>query len=190
MRLKRLPTHPLHGSISAMLPDLQLAMLPDLQLRPLGPDEWQVLRDARLNALRESPQSFLAKYDQEEMYGRERWQAELDRGDWLVGELDGKQVYLTGVTHESGAPADERYLEYVWVAPEFRRRLVAFEVLSGIIGTLKESGVRTVLLWIHVDNDPARWLYKQLDFITTNELQELDPDLGGGRWERLTRDLI
>jgi GNAT superfamily N-acetyltransferase len=165
-------------------------MLPDLQLRRLGRDEWRVLRDARLDALRESPQSFLARYDQEEVYGPERWQAEFDRGDWLVGELHGKHVYLTGVTQQSGAPADERYLEYVWVAPDFRRRLVAFNVLSDIIGKLKESGIRTVFLWIHIDNDPARWLYKQLDFISTNELQELDPDLGGGCWERLRQDLI
>jgi hypothetical protein len=31
---------------------------------------------------------------------------EFDCDDWIVGELDGKYVYLTGVTRESGAPAD------------------------------------------------------------------------------------
>ena len=35
-------------------------MFPDLRFRPLGRDEWQLLRNMRLNALSDSPQSFLA----------------------------------------------------------------------------------------------------------------------------------
>ena len=166
-------------------------MPPDLQFRHLGRDEWQVLRDVRLNALRESPQSFLVEYDQEKDYGQERWQTESDRGDWIVGELDGRYVCLTGATRESGASADERYLEYVWVAEALRQRGIAFDMLTDIIGELKESGVRTVILWTLDDgNDPAQLLYKQLDFITTNEKRKLDTDQEGLWWERLRRDLI
>ena len=166
-------------------------MLPDLQLRHLGRDEWQVLESVRLSALRESPLSFLAKYSQESEYSPERWQTEFDRGDWIVGELDGQYVCLTGATRESGASADERYLEYVWVAEAFRQRGIAFDMLTEIIGELKESGVRTVILWtLDDDNDPAQLLYKQLDFITTNEKQKLDTDPERRWWERLRRDLI
>jgi ribosomal protein S18 acetylase RimI-like enzyme len=180
--LKQLPTRLHHGSISGVLSDLQL--------RHLVRDEWQVLRDVRLSALRESPQSFLANYDQEERYGKERWQAEFDRGDWIVGELDGKHVCLTGITRESGAPADERYLEYVWVAPGFRRRGVAFDLLTEIIDELRESGVRTVFLWtLHGDN-PARLLYRRLDFVTVNLRQKLGADPEKRWWEWLRRDLI
>ena len=169
-----------------MLPDFQL------KLRHLAPQnashEWQVLRDMRLNALRESPLSFLAKYDQEEKYSPERWQAEFDRGDWIVGELDGERVSLTGVTRESGAPADERYLEYVWVAPEFRKQRIAFDMLTDIIGELKDSGVQTVFLWILDGNDPARKLYKRLGFVTTKQRQELESD--PGRYEERFRQYL
>jgi ribosomal protein S18 acetylase RimI-like enzyme len=165
-------------------------MPPDLQFRHLRRDEWQLLRNVRLNALRESPQSFLAEYDQEVKYGQERWQTEFDRGDWIVGELDGEHVCLTGVTRESGAPVDECYLEYVWVALDFRRRRAARDMLTEIIGKLEEAGVRTVLLWTLDDgNDPAQLLYKELDFITTNERQELHTDPRRRCWERLRRDL-
>lgn len=165
-------------------------MPPDLQFRHLGRDEWPVLRDVRLNALRESPLSFLAKYDREKNYGQERWQTEFDRGDWIIGELDSEHVCLSGVTRESGAPADECYLEYVWVVPTLRRRGTALGMLRHIIGELKESGVRTVFLWILDGNDPAQLLYKQLDFVTTNERQPLESDPEGRCEERLRRDLI
>jgi GNAT superfamily N-acetyltransferase len=170
-------------------------MLADLQprLRRLDRDEWKVLRDTRLNAVAESPQSFLAEYEQEEKYGRERWQNEFDRGDWIVGELGDRHVCLTGVTWEPGASADERYLEYVWVAPDFRRRGTAFNMLRDIIGELEESGVRTVFLWtvwIPDGNDPARLLYERLHFITTNRRQRLQSDPRGRWWEAFRRDLI
>lgn len=157
------------------------------QFRLLGQDEWLVLRDMRLRALRESSLSFLAKYDQERRYGHGRWQTEFDRGDWVVGDLDGKQVCLAGVTRQSGASRDERYLEYVWVAPRFRRQHTAFDMLTYIIRELKDRSVRTVFLWTLLeDNDAAQWLYKQLDFITTSEKQELE----GRWWERLKCELI
>ena len=166
-------------------------MPPDLEFRRLVRNEWKVLRDARLIALDESPRSFLAKCDEEKRYDQERWQAEFDRGEWFVSELDDRHVFLTGVTRESGAPANERYLEYVWVAKGFRNRGIAFDMLTDIIGELKESGVRTVILWTLDDsNDPAQLLYKQLDFVTTNERQTLDFDPEGRCWERLRRDLI
>ena len=162
-------------------------MLPDLRFRPLRSDEWQLLRNVRLNALRESPQSFLAEYDQEEECGQERWQTEFDRGNWIVGELDGKHVCLTGVTRESGAPADERYLEYVWVAKAFRGQHISSHMLTSIIRELEKADVRTILLWtLENDNHLAQLLYKQLDFITTGQKQELK----GRSWEHFRRDSI
>jgi GNAT superfamily N-acetyltransferase len=160
------------------------------QFRHLGRDEWQVLRDVRLRALRESPLSFLVKYDQEERYSQKRWQTEFDRGDWIVGELDGEYVCLTGVTRKFSAPRDERYLEYVWVAPGLRGRRTAFDMLTDIISELKDYGVRTIFLWtLFKDNKAAQSLYERLLF-TSNKLQRLDSDPEGRWWERLKRDLI
>jgi ribosomal protein S18 acetylase RimI-like enzyme len=166
-------------------------MPPDPQFRRLGRDEWKVLRDARLIALRESPCSFLAKHDQEEKYGQERWQTEFDRGDWFVGELEDRHVFLTGVTREAGAPKGECYLEYVWVAPDLRRRGTALCELSDIIGKLEKDGVRTVFLWTLLkDNEAAQSLYERLLFITITKLQKLDCDPRGRLWVRLKRNLI
>ena len=182
MGLKYLPAHPPSWKY--------LGMLPDLQLRHLERDDWKVLRDARLSALDESPQSFLAEYSQQEKCGQEYWQAEFDRGDWIVGEVGDRNVCLTGVTQESSASADERYLEYVWVAPDFRRCGTALYMLTEIIGELRESGVRTVFLWtLDVDN-PARSLYKRLKFVTASRRQKLGADPEKRFWEWLRLDFI
>lgn len=168
-------------------------MPPGLQHRRLDTPEWKVLRDARLIALRESPRSFLAKHDQEENYSQERWQAEFDRGAWFIGERDDRIIFLTGITRKCGAPAGECYLEYVWLAPDLRCQGTAFNKLSNIIGGLKKRGVRTIFLWTlwtRDGKDPARLLYKRLDFVTTNRLQTVGSDLEGRWWELLKLDLI
>jgi ribosomal protein S18 acetylase RimI-like enzyme len=122
-------------------------------------------------------------------YGQERWHTEFDRGDYIVGEVDGKHFYLTSVTRESNAPAGECYLEYVWVAPDFRRRGVAFDVLTDIIGELKDSSVRTIFLWTLDGDNSARSLYERLDFTTAKRRQKLDADPERRWWEWLRRDL-
>ena len=76
------------------------------------------------------------------------------------------------------------------MAPGFRRRGAAFNMLTEIIGELRESGVRTVFLWtLHSDN-PARLLYRRLDFVTVNLRQKLGADPEKRWWEWLRRDLI
>jgi ribosomal protein S18 acetylase RimI-like enzyme len=162
-------------------------MLPDH--RDLKSDEWPLLRQARLRALKDSPQAFLATYAKEVRYGEDRWLAEFERGDWIVGEAGGEPVCLVGVTREPGAPDSERYLEYVWVASTYRRSGVALAMLKEIIENLKVSGVRTVFLWVLGGNEPALRLYEQLHFVSTSEKGSLE-DFRPGCWEeRFRRDL-
>ena len=164
------------GSISGMLPDL----------RYLDRDEWHLLRDARLTALRESPHAFLATHEEEGGAGRDRWLSEFDRGEWIIGEIGGETACQMGVTREFGRPA-VRHLEYVWVAPAYRRSRVAFHMLSAVLGNLTQSSVHTVFLWVLDGNDAAKWLYKRLDFTDADERQEYpDPSRV---WVRLKLDL-
>ena len=153
-----------------------LRMLPPL--RRLDPEEWHLLRLARLTALEDSPGVFLATREREEAYSQERWESEFRRGDWFISELDGKLVCMVGVTHEHDPASKERYLEYVWVAPEYRRSRVAYDMLTDVLGKLKRSGIRTVALWVLDGNDVALWLYKRLDFQGTNRRQPLPDDPG------------
>jgi ribosomal protein S18 acetylase RimI-like enzyme len=139
--------------------------MPDIpRIEILACDDWSGLRDIRLSALRDSPGSFLATEEQESGYNEQRWRTELARGHWHVGVMDGLRVSLLGATREPGRPVHERFLEYLWVSPGWRRSGVGFQFFSLVLGRLQVAGVRTVFLWVMDGNDAAEQLYRKAGF--------------------------
>lgn len=112
----------------------------------------------------DSPNSFLATHEQETGYNEQRWRTELARGRWHVGVMDGKHVSLVGATREPGRPAHERFLEYLWVSPEWRRSGVGFQFFDLVLGRLQATGIRTAFLWVLDGNDVAVRLYRKAGF--------------------------
>lgn len=158
-------------------------LVPDIKL--LVPDEWLRLRGIRLSALHDSPHAFLATYEQERAYGEDRWRAEFDRGDWSIGLIEGRPVSLLGVTREPGAPAQECYLEYLWVARKYRHSGIAHSMLAITFERLRASGTTTVFLWVLDGNETAMHFYKNVGFTSSNHRQPLPAD--PGRSEELMR---
>jgi len=144
-----------------------------LDIRRLGRDEWLALRDIRLTALRESPDSFLSTYNKERNFDDSKWRKEFDRGDWYIGSRDGRLASLLGITREPKTPLDQCYLEYVWVSPEYRRTGVASFMLNAVLDQLRAAGVRTAFLWVLDGNDVAVHLYKRRGFVSTDLRQPL-----------------
>ena len=148
-----------------------------LDIKLLTPDDWRTLREIRLSALRESPDAFLATYQKESEYDERRWRTEFARGQWYVGMVKvgsaDKQVGIAGITRELDTPADQCFLEYVWVAPEFRRQGVAFNMISEVLDSLKPSGVRTVFLWVLDGNSRVMRVFERLGFVRCNHRQPL-----------------
>jgi len=147
--------------------------MPHIKL--LVPDEWRVLRDMRLEALSESPNSFLATYEKEETFGELQWRAEFGRGDWTISIEDDERAAIVGCTRETGAPDHERYLEYLWVAPQWRNKGVARTLVTAVLVRLRRSGVRTAYLWVMDGNDAAVRLYKSVGFVSSNRQQPARP---------------
>jgi ribosomal protein S18 acetylase RimI-like enzyme len=92
----------------------------------------------------------------------------------ITPESPGKPVSVLGITREPDTPAHHRFLEYVWVAPDFRRRGIAFAMIKEVLGLLHSAGVRTVFLWVLDGNDTATRLYKRIGFVSCNYSQPLD----------------
>ncbi|HUB39645.1 MAG TPA: GNAT family N-acetyltransferase [Streptosporangiaceae bacterium] len=145
--------------------------MPDIKL--LVPDEWLLLRDIRLAALHDSPHSFLSSYQVEEAFDEPRWRAEFDRGEWTISMEGEQNSGIVGCTREASTPAYECYLEYIWVAPEWRNKGVAHNMLTVVLDRLRESGVRTAYLWVLDGNDAAVRLYKSVGFISSERSQPL-----------------
>ena len=81
-------------------------------------------------------------------------------------------------------PEQECYLEYLWVAPEFRRLGVGSLLLRTVLDRLRKSGVHTVWLYILNGNHAAMRFYQKFGFQSTNE-RELLPDHPAGSEERM-----
>lgn len=145
----------------------------DLNIEVLKEDEWRRLREARLTALEESPDSFMSNYERERRYGEDTWRAEFSRGEWTVVVVDSHAIGLLGTTRVPDTPRNECYLEYLWIAPEFRRRGIARRLITTVIKRVSGSGVETVWLWILEGNDEARRLYEKLDFAYAGKKQSL-----------------
>jgi ribosomal protein S18 acetylase RimI-like enzyme len=152
----------------------------------LTENDWRRLRNIRLTALKGDPPRFLSRHETEVEFDEWQWRQEFSRGEWNVMVAHGlgagnpgkgiRDVGLVGVTREPGMPPQECYLEYLWVARGFRRSGVASLLLRRVLDRLRDSGVRTVWLWILTGNDPALRLYKQFGFRSTNERQALPDD--------------
>jgi ribosomal protein S18 acetylase RimI-like enzyme len=148
----------------------------NFSVKVLTEDEWPVLRDIRLSALEDSPQAFLSSFAHEVAYNEGRWRREFVRGEWAVAVAADQVIGLLGATRESAMPSHECYLEYLWVWPETRRSGVASMLLRTALDRLRDSGVRTVWLWILDGNDSAMRLYQGFGFQSTNERQRLPAD--------------
>ena len=155
-----------------------------LRVEALTEDDWSRLRDIRLWALQDYPAAFLSSYELETGYGERRWREEFSRGTWNILLADDEDVGLLGVTREQAMSLEECYLEYLWVAPGFRRSGAASMLLRTILNCLRDSGVRTVWLYILNGNQVAMDLYQKFGFQRTNESQLL-PDHPAGSEHRM-----
>lgn len=155
-----------------------------LWVEVLNENEWARLRDVRLSALQDDPTAFLASYEREVAYGERRWRQEFSRGEWNIMRADDKEIGLLGVTREPTMSSRECYLEYLWVAPDFRRSGVGALLLRTVLDRLRDSGVHTVWLYILDGNQDAMRLYQRFGFQSTNERQLL-PDHPAGSEERM-----
>ncbi len=155
-----------------------------LRVEALTEDHWSRLRDIRLCALRDYPTAFLATYKREAGYSEQRWRQEFSRGAWNILLADDEDVGLLGVTREQAMSAQECYLEYLWIAPGFRRSGAGSMLLRTVLNRLRDSGVHTVWLYILNGNQVAMTLYQKFGFQHTNESQEL-PDHPAGSEHRM-----
>jgi ribosomal protein S18 acetylase RimI-like enzyme len=147
-----------------------------LRVKVLTEHEWPVLRHIRLSALKDSPQAFLSSFAQEAGYDEGRWRREFVRGEWVVAVVHDQVIGLLGATREPAMPSHECFLEYLWVWPGARRSRVATMLLRRVLDRLRDSGVRTVWLWILDGNDSAMRLYQGFGSQSTNERQRLPAD--------------
>ena len=160
-----------------------------LTVKKLTENEWPRLKDIRLAALQDDPSSFLSNHEREEAYDEQQWREEFSRGEWNIMLADAKEIGLLGVTREKTMPIEECYLEYLWIARDFRRAGLGSTLLTVVLEDLRGAGIETVWLYILDGNHGALRFYQRFGFESTNERQLL-PDHPAGSEERMKLRLV
>ena len=156
-----------------------------MQIRALSPDDWQLWRTLRLDALAEAPDAFGSRLaDWQGANDREdRWRGRLGiQGSFnVVAVLDDQPVGMA-----SGVPStDDGVVEIIsmWIAPAARGRGVGAALVKAIEQWARNRGARVLRLDVADGNRAACQLYQRNGFAFTGELGDLMPD--GVRRERV-----
>jgi ribosomal protein S18 acetylase RimI-like enzyme len=146
------------------------------ELRVAGPDDWQALRDIRLDALREAPYAFASTYDREVAFPDQTWQERTRAGNNVlafVPELGGGPVGLVASIEE--APG-QLGLVSMWVRPQARGRHVGSALVEAVVEVARTRQLPRVRLWVTESNKAGRRLYERCGFTPTGERQPLPSD--------------
>jgi ribosomal protein S18 acetylase RimI-like enzyme len=139
-------------------------------IRRVQEDDWQVVRDVRLRALREDPDVFGSSLAREQLFAEPHWRMRL-RGSttWVIEDESGAPRGLVGMIQEPGSPTTDRHVVQLWVAPEVRRRGLGWALLDTVREAARADGARTVSLWVRDSNHAAGDLFVRAGFVRTKE---------------------
>lgn len=158
-------------------------------IRRVAEDDWELVQQIRLRALRESPDAFGASLAREERFNESHWRMRVRTSPtWVAVDDDATPRGLVTLVQEPGSPEDDRHVVALWVAPEARRQGIGWTLLDTVVRAGAEDGARTVSLWVVEDNPEAVDLYVRAGFTRTGEKHALprDPSRTEERYERGT----
>jgi GNAT superfamily N-acetyltransferase len=146
-------------------------------VREAGPGEWQLVRDARLAALRDTPSAFASTYQREAAFTEADWRGRLSSSSatFLAYLPEVSPAGLSGALEHSPGTAE---LVSMWVSPAARGRGVGEALVAAVTDWAKTRDHTAVHLWVTRENFPARALYERCGFSPTGERQPLPSDSG------------
>ena len=88
-----------------------------MEFQVLAADDWKLLRDVRLQALKDSPGAYMSTYETEVSWTEASWRRSFADALWVVLRSGRRIIGLARSLRVDGRPPDERHLEAVWVEP-------------------------------------------------------------------------
>ncbi len=142
--------------------------------RRIRPEEYQRLKQVRLNALRDAPKAFGSTFASESLLTEEVWRQRALSGatqaygaTWVIDDTAagpfGGMVRLAP-PEPPGALVE---LASLWVAAHFRGTGLAGDLVALLLAEARALGVSQVGLWVRCSNHRALRFYARLGFVST-----------------------
>lgn len=137
-------------------------------------EEWQVLRDIRLEALRDAPDAFGSTYEREAVRGEGDWRRTISRGGTFLAYMpevnEAEPAGLVCGLHEKPGIVE---LVSMWVRPRVRGDGVGEALVAAVVSWASARKATAVHLWVIETNKYAHMLYQRCGFSPTGERQPL-----------------
>lgn len=141
--------------------------------------EAKILRSTLRKAIRSSPESFLMTTKDVDAKTLDYWMEEIQTATWVVAQRDGRVIGIVAGKHpDAGKDAEDRayarYIESLWISPEFRGRGLAEQLIRHLVleECRKSRTVTHFLLWVFETNLRAIRLYENMGFVLTPDKNE------------------
>ena len=142
-----------------------------IAIKPITRRNITVLKAVRLLALQDAPYAFSSTYARESQLDDSEWLARIERmnGNRGAGFLAVDGDTGCGIV---GALLDENdetrtHLISMWTAPAYRRQGVGRLLVDEVARWAQQRNVRTLLLMVTSNNEPAMRFYERLGFVKT-----------------------
>lgn len=140
-----------------------------MPVRRMTPEDAQILRSARLQALSDAPEAFGSTLERELAFTDDLWRARLDptANPHFVEESDDGEVLGLVAGVRAGWDASVMYLVAMWVAPVARGTGVADRLVERVVAWASEEGAQVVRLHVMENNGRAERVYERNGFRRT-----------------------
>ena len=128
------------------------------------------LRELRLAALKDTPDAFGAKYEDEVNKPISEWQDRLKNTHWCFVVADGVDVGLLAVDRAEKDRNSDCWLSSWWIKDEFRGSGIPKLMLSWLEQLCRENNWKKIGLGVWPENIRAIAAYKKLGFTEAEEL--------------------
>ncbi len=146
-----------------------------ITVRPVAPDEWRLLREIRLAALRDSPFAFGSTYARELGFDEQVWRLRVAGRGYFLAVDGGSPVGLAAGYRDPDALPGRRELVSMWITPAARGYGVAALLIDAVAGWARADGADELALWVVDANDAALRAYRRAGFVETGERQPVLP---------------
>jgi GNAT superfamily N-acetyltransferase len=140
-------------------------------IRAPRPDEWELWRELRLRALRETPLAYLETIELAQTYDDAVWRSRVAPSSSRISVVaiadDGTWVGQMVVLLEPEPPT----LVGVYVAAGHRGDGTAQRLLDTIVTMVRAAGASVLRLQVGEGNDRARRFYERMGFVATGDVE-------------------